>query len=80
MLSQYSVKKPYTVLVAVVLVLVLGVISFMNMTTDLLPSIELPYVIVMTTYPGARTSARSPARTPASSFWNSSRARIWIRL
>ncbi|MBD5101106.1 MAG: MMPL family transporter, partial [Subdoligranulum sp.] len=53
MLSRYSVKKPYTVLVAVVLVLVLGVISFMNMTTDLLPSIELPYVVVMTTYPGA---------------------------
>lgn len=53
MLSRYSVKKPYTVLVAVVLVLVLGVISFMNMTSDLLPSIELPYVVVMTTYPGA---------------------------
>ncbi len=53
MLSRYSVKKPYTVLVAVVLVLVLGVISFLNMTSDLLPSIELPYVVVMTTYPGA---------------------------
>lgn len=53
MLSRFSVKKPYTVLVAVVLVLVLGVISFLGMTTDLLPSIELPYIVVMTTYPGA---------------------------
>ena len=53
MLSHYSVKKPYTVLVAVVLVLVLGVVSFMGMTTDLLPSIELPYVMVVTSYPGA---------------------------
>ena len=53
MFSKYSVKKPYTVLVAVVLVLVLGVISFMGLTTDLLPSIELPYIIVATPYPGA---------------------------
>lgn len=53
MLSRYSVKKPYTVLVAVVLVLVLGVVSFLGMTTDLLPSLELPYIIVVTTYPGA---------------------------
>ena len=40
-------------LVAVVLVIVLGVVSFTKMTTDLLPSISLPYVIVMTPYPGA---------------------------
>ena len=53
MLGKFSVKKPYTVLVAVVLVIVLGIVSFMRMTTDLLPNISLPYVIVMTTYPGA---------------------------
>ena len=53
MLGKFSVKKPYTVLVAVVLVIVLGVVSFMKMTTDLLPNINLPYVVVMTTYPGA---------------------------
>ncbi|MGN0250048.1 MAG: efflux RND transporter permease subunit [Oliverpabstia sp.] len=53
MLSKFSVKKPYTVMVGVVLVLILGVVSFMNMTTDLLPNINLPYALVMTTYPGA---------------------------
>ena len=53
MLSKLSVKKPYTVLVAVVLVLVLGFLSFRDMSTDLLPDMELPYAIVMTTYPGA---------------------------
>ena len=53
MLSKFSVKKPYTVLVAVVLAVVLGVVSFTRMTTDLLPNLSLPYVIVMTTYPGA---------------------------
>lgn len=53
MISKFSVKKPYTVLVGVILVIVLGVVSFTRMTTDLLPNISLPYVIVMTTYPGA---------------------------
>lgn len=53
MLSKFSVKKPYTVLVAVVMIIVLGIVSFTKMTTDLLPNINLPYVIVMTTYVGA---------------------------
>ena len=53
MLSKISVKKPYTVLVGVVLIIVLGVMSLRNMSTDLLPDMELPYAIVMTTYPGA---------------------------
>lgn len=53
MFGKFSVKKPYTVLVAVVLVIVLGVVSFTKMTTDLLPNISFPYVLVMTTYPGA---------------------------
>lgn len=53
MLSKFSVKKPYTVVVGVILILILGVVSFTNMTVDLLPSINLPYALVMTTYPGA---------------------------
>ena len=53
MLERYSVKKPYTVFVGIVLVLVLGVISFTRMTTDLLPSMNFPYVIVYTSYVGA---------------------------
>ena len=48
-----SVKKPFTVLVAVIMVLVLGVVSLTSMTTDLLPPMSLPYLIVVTTYPGA---------------------------
>ena len=53
MLARLSVKKPYTVIVAILLVIVLGVISFANMTTDLLPSMDLPYMIVYTVYTGA---------------------------
>ena len=53
MLLKFSVKKPYTVVVAVVLVLILGYVSFDKMTVDLLPDMNLPYAVVMTTYPGA---------------------------
>ncbi len=52
-MSGFSVKKPYTVLVGVVMILVLGMISFSNLTTDLLPSMEMPYVAIIMTYPGA---------------------------
>ena len=53
MFGKFSVRKPYTVLVAVALVIVLGIVSFTKMTSDLLPNISFPYVLVMTTYPGA---------------------------
>lgn len=53
MISRFSVKKPFTVFVSVILVILLGIISFTKMSTDLLPSMDLPYVVVMTTYPGA---------------------------
>lgn len=53
MISRYSVKRPYTVLVGVILIIVLGVVSFTSMKTDLLPDMTLPYAIVYTTYPGA---------------------------
>ena len=53
MLPKFSVRKPYTVLVGVVVILVLGYLSFTNMSMDFLPNMEFPYAIVMTTYPGA---------------------------
>lgn len=53
MIEKFSVKKPFTVVVAVVLILILGVVSFTKMQTDLLPNMNLPYVMVMTTYGGA---------------------------
>lgn len=53
MLPKFSVKKPLTVLVSMILILVLGIVSFTKMTTDLLPNMNLPYVMAYTTYPGA---------------------------
>lgn len=53
MISKYSVKKPFTVLVGVVLVIVLGIVSFSKMTMDLLPDMSFPYALVITTDMGA---------------------------
>lgn len=52
-MSKFSVRKPFTVLVAVIIVLVFGVISYINMVPDLLPNMDFPYIVVVTTYPGA---------------------------
>ena len=52
-MPKFSVKKPLTVFVAVVAILVLGVVSYLKMTPDLLPNMDFPYIVIMTTYPGA---------------------------
>ena len=52
-MAKFSVRNPLTVFVAVVAIIALGIVSLLKMTPDLLPSIDLPYMVVMTTYPGA---------------------------
>ncbi len=52
-MPKYSVKRPMTVFVVVIIIIALGVVSILGMTPDLMPNIDLPYVVVMTTYPGA---------------------------
>ncbi|NCA92908.1 efflux RND transporter permease subunit, partial [bacterium] len=53
MLSKLSVKKPFTVIVAIVIVIILGVVSYLNIGVDMLPGMNLPYIAVVTVYPGA---------------------------
>ena len=53
MISKFSVKRPYTVFVCVVAIIVVGVVALMKTTADLLPNMNLPYVIVITTDMGA---------------------------
>ena len=52
-MTKFSVKKPYTIYVIVVAIIVFGIISYVRMTPDLMPNMDYPYVIVVTTYPGA---------------------------
>lgn len=52
-MPKMSVKKPFTVLVMVASLILLGYVSLTKMQMDLLPKINLPYILVVTTYPGA---------------------------
>ena len=52
-MEKFSVKKPFTILVAVIMVLLLGFVSITNLQTNLLPDISTPYLMVVTVYPGA---------------------------
>ncbi len=52
-MSKYSVRKPLTVFVAALAVIILGIVAFTRMTPDLLPNMDFPYVVIVTTYPGA---------------------------
>lgn len=56
-MAGFSVKKPLTVFVAVLAVIVLGVVAYLRMTPDLLPNMDFPYVIIVTSDPGASPEA-----------------------
>ncbi|MBR2189645.1 MAG: efflux RND transporter permease subunit [Eubacterium sp.] len=52
-MEKFSVKKPFTILVLVIMIITLGVVSVTRLSTDLLPEMNLPYLMVITAYPGA---------------------------
>ena len=52
-MPKFSVKKPLTVFVAVLAIVVLGGVAYLKMTPDLMPNMDFPYVILVTTDPGA---------------------------
>ena len=52
MLSAISVKKPLIVVVMLIIVIALGVVSYLNTNVDLLPEMELPYMVIVTVYAG----------------------------
>src|SRR5260370_8764698 len=51
-LVRFSLRKPYTVLVGVLLVIVLGMTAGAVMHIDILPVVQTPAVQVVTFYPG----------------------------
>ena len=52
-MAGFSVKKPLTIFVTVLGIIVLGVVAYLKMTPDLLPNMDFPYVIIVTSDPGA---------------------------
>jgi multidrug efflux pump subunit AcrB len=51
-LVQTALRRPLTVAVMALLMLVLGLLSFFQMNIDIFPAIKLPVVMVVWNYPG----------------------------
>ncbi len=51
-----SVKRPVTTILVFVALMVMGLYSLVQLPVDLYPEMELPFVVIYTTYPGASAS------------------------
>jgi multidrug efflux pump subunit AcrB len=52
-LASYAVNKAITVFMVVIIFVVFGVVSYTRLSTDLLPSMNIPFAVVVTPYIGA---------------------------
>ena len=52
-ITSFSIKRPVTVLMGILIVLMFGVVSYFKLNIDMLPSFNLPMLMMMTQYNGA---------------------------
>lgn len=52
-LSEFSVRRPVTIVMMILIILLLGGISFVNLNVDLFPEMDLPIAVVVANYGGA---------------------------
>ena len=52
-IGKFSVKRPVTIAMAALVLILFGVVSFTRMSIDLMPKMDLPIMAVMTSYDGA---------------------------
>lgn len=52
-IGKFSVKRPVTVAMAALVLILFGIVSFTKMSIDLMPKMDLPIMAVMTSYDGA---------------------------
>src|ERR1700689_1008287 len=51
-LVRLALRRPYTIAVSCLLIMILGVLSLTRMTVDIFPVIDIPVVAVVWSYPG----------------------------
>ena len=81
-MAGFSVKKPLTVFVAVLGIIVLGVVAYLKMTPDLLPNMDCSvYLALATVMTRSSIGWRSTSSTCLGNSGNSSRKRtpLWAR-
>jgi CzcA family heavy metal efflux pump len=52
-LARFALRNPITILMAVFMAIILGIVSFTKMPVDMFPEITFPSITVATFYPGA---------------------------
>ena len=52
-IGKFSVKRPVTIAMASLVLILFGVVSFTRMAIDLMPKMDLPIMAVMASYDGA---------------------------
>lgn len=52
-IGKFSVKRPVTITMCVLILMMFGLVSFTKMSVDLMPKIEMPVMVIMTSYDGA---------------------------
>jgi len=52
-LASLSIKRPTFIMSIVMVILVVGAVSFMKLKVDRFPNVNFPVIVVMTQYPGA---------------------------
>ena len=55
-LTELSVKRPVLTVMLITVFLVIGIFSFLRLTIDLFPQIDIPVITITTIYPGAGPS------------------------
>ncbi len=57
-LVRLALRRPYTIAVSCLLIMILGVLSLTRMTVDIFPVIDIPVVAVVWIYPGLSAQDR----------------------
>ena len=55
-LSDLSIERPVLVSMAILVFVVFGVLAYFNLPLNLMPDVNIPYVVIQTVYPGAGPS------------------------
>lgn len=51
-IPELSVKRPVSMLMVILIIVIIGIVAFSNLTVDLMPDIDYPVITVITNYEG----------------------------
>ncbi|MEG2374462.1 MAG: efflux RND transporter permease subunit [Niameybacter sp.] len=63
-ITALSIKRPVTTFMLICIVLIFGFVAFFNLSIDLLPSFDLPMLVVVTPYVGSPSEVESLITDP----------------